>query len=191
MIKQLKNNRGFGTIELLLTLIVIILLVFVGWYIYHTDNKSSTTTSVTTTTKTTTPTNETSADAATRAVSIITAFNTAVEGSQTTQGVSPSSYVDGNVSNGYFTSTFKTAVDDGTWTQSSGEQGVSCTNNFPGEFGEGTSTLSGSTATVLLTLETSSGTDVTSQYSQVPQVTLDYVNGNWAVNNLSCITNPS
>lgn len=192
--KRFKNESGFSAVELLLTLIVVILIVFVGWYIYHTDHKTTTSanssTSTSSTTNTSTPANETSQAAGVRAVSIITGLQSATEGTQTTQGVTPASYVDSNVSNGYFTSSFKTAVDNGSALNSSGQEGVSCTNNFPGSFGAGTSTLNGTSATVLLTF-LSNGTDVTSNFNQVPQVTLQYVNGNWSVSGYSCITNPT
>ena len=143
----------------------------------------------TSTHKTAKPSNETSKLAGTRAVTIATALLNATEGSQTTQGVSAATYVDANSS--YFTPSFKLNVDNGTLLSAAGQEGVGCTNNFPGAFGLGTTTINGNSATVLLTYKTISGKDVTKQYNQVPRVALKYVDGNWAINGYSCITNPS
>lgn len=190
--KKNKNEFGFGTIEILLTIIVVILVVFVGWYIYYKSNKISTTVSSVTNTpvlKTAKPTNETSQYAATRAVAIATALLSATEGSQTTQGVSAATYVNSN--SNYFTPNFKLNVDKGTVLSIAGQEGVGCTNNFPGAFGFNKVTINGNSATVLLTYKTTSGKDVTSQYSQVPQLTLKYINGNWAISGYSCIKNPT
>jgi hypothetical protein len=129
--------------------------------------------------------NQTAEAATARAATIANALFEATKGTSSTQGVQPSTYVDSNISNGYFTSGFKTAVDNGTALM----EGVACTNNFPDRLASGKSTLSGSTATVLLTLITG-GADVTSSYSKVPQVTLQYINGDWSVSGYSCATNP-
>jgi len=184
-----KAEKGFSVIELLLLIIIIILVAFGGWYIYHTDHKTTTPSAVST--KTTTPTNETASAAGVRAVSIITAFNAATIGTPTTEGITPVTYVDNNASNGYFTTSFVTAVNNGTPVNQSGEEGISCTDNFTGAFGVDSTTLNGSSATVLLSLLTPSGTNETKSYSMLPKVSLQYVNGNWSVNGYSCVSNPS
>lgn len=194
MNKISKNQKGFSAVEVLLALIFLAIVAFIGVYVAHNNSKPKTTATNSTTTKTNStppkPANETAQAASARALTIITGLQNATESSPTAEGVSPAAYVDSNVSNGYFTSSFKTAVDNGSALNNSGQEGVSCTNNFPGSFGAGTSTLNGSSATVLLTF-LSNGSDVTSSYDQVPQVTLQYVSNNWSVSGYACIANPA
>jgi|GEM_PF-4402737 len=182
------DEKGFSVVELLLLIIIVILVAFAGWYIYHTDHKTTTSS---TSTKTTATTNETAAAAGARAVSIITAFNAATIGTPTTEGITPVTYVDNNANNGYFTTSFVTSINNGFPINQSGEEGISCSDNFTGAFGVDSTTLNGSSATVLLSLLSSSGVNETTSYSMLPKVTLQYVNGNWSVNGYSCVSNPS
>jgi hypothetical protein len=198
--KVSKNEKGFGVIELLLLLIFIAIVTFIGLYVAHNHSGKTTNLSNTTNNKSGTtsksgfpdgqPANENAQAASSRALIIITGLQTATEGTQTTQGVSPASYVDSSDNQGDFTAGFKGDVDNGTALNISGQEGVSCTNNFPGTFVVENDVISGSTAIVTLGFS-SDGNNITNSYSQIPKVTLTYANNNWSVSGYSCITNPS
>ncbi|HUD81260.1 MAG TPA: hypothetical protein VMR08_01360 [Patescibacteria group bacterium] len=188
--KILKNNReGFGTVELVLAIVIVILLVVVGWLIYKNNEKNTPVS--TTSTSTSASSSGTQAvgsvqSAATRAQIITNGLLDATKGTSTFKGVTPAIYVNDNVSNGYFTASFKAAVDKGSVLTS----GAACSSNMPTSFGTGRITLSGSAATVQLTM-IANGAYVTSSYPMIPQITLQYTNNNWSISGYTCITNPT
>jgi hypothetical protein len=175
-----KNQKGFTYVEVLLTLIFLAIIVFTGIYITKNHKTSGTSKQ--------SSTNETAVVAGNRAASIATSLLIAGN-NQGTSGLV--SYVNDHVSDGDFTTNFKTAVDNRTALPNEDASPVACTNGiFPDSFGVGATSVSEDTAIVTLTL-IKDGSNVADQYSQVPQVTLSYINNNWSIDNYICINNPN
>ena len=178
-----KNQKGFTYIEVLLTLIFLAIIVFAG--IYVAKNHKTSTSSMQTTQSSS---NKTTKAAGAKAASIATSLLNASLSQGNTGTVS---FINNHVSDGDFSSSFKTAVDKGTALPDQDGSPIACTNGiFPDSFGVGASSLSGDTAIVTLT-DIKSGSDVTDSYSQIPQVTLSYINNNWSIDNYNCVNNPN
>ena len=174
MIKLL-DNKGFSLIEISLMIIILVIIGFGGYYIYRAHHQVAS--------------NKTIAVAGQRATYIATDFLKATSSIPVNHDVSIDTYVNHHISDGYFSPSFKTSVDDGTELGFSGGSPIACSNGvFPTRFGVDQSTLQGNTATVMLTLFRGNS-NITKYESYIPKVTLQYTNNNWTIEGYTCTAN--
>jgi hypothetical protein len=180
-----RNQKGFGAVEGLLILIIVLLIGFIGYYVYHTSNSANSSYNNAANASATTsiaPKNDAKTVVGAKAKDTLTKlWNHPASDSI-------HSYVAAHISDGLFTSNFKSLVDSGKYDNTGGNP-ITCTNGIaPDHFDIGTVSLQGDTATVTLI---NAGSNGAHDWSYNPTPTMKYLDGNWAVDNFECANNPS